>query len=75
MSHEDFLSSLQEIVDPFVDIRFTSKEWKKPSQKEKNLVSTRLNVKARGNAVRKSPLYHNCQLQAPDGQVSNSPAA
>eukprot|EP00088_Acartia_fossae_P022853 TRINITY_DN2395_c0_g1_i1.p1 TRINITY_DN2395_c0_g1~~TRINITY_DN2395_c0_g1_i1.p1 ORF type:complete len:602 (+),score=79.45 TRINITY_DN2395_c0_g1_i1:69-1874(+) len=69
MSHKDFLSALQEIVDPFVDIRFTSKEWKKPPQKGKDHVSSRLNVKARGNAVRKSPLYHNCQLQAPDGQI------
>ena len=59
-----------------MDIGFTSKDWKKFVREEgstttepKNKVRPRVPSKARGNATRKTPLYHNCQLQAPDGQV------
>ena len=58
-------------LEPFVDLGFSNKDWKmakrKESGREKSL--SPLNPKVRFNAVRKSPLYHNCQLQAPDGQV------
>jgi len=58
-------------LEPFVDLGFSNKDWKmakrKESGREKSL--SPLNPKVRFNAVRKSPLYHNCQLQAPDGQM------
>jgi len=75
LSQTQLVNRCHEIVYPYMDIGFTSKDWKKfvregsTTTEPKDKVRPRVPSKARGNATRKTPLYHNCQLQAPDGQV------
>jgi hypothetical protein len=72
LTQPQLVERYQEILFTFTDVNFTCKDWKRlvggdSQDKAKN--PSRLNSKARSNSTRKSPLYHNCQLQAPDGQV------
>ena len=61
----------RDILDRFVDLGFSNKDWKVQKRKEEGRQKSMspVNQKIRFNSTRKSPLYHNCQLQAPDGQV------
>lgn len=53
----------------FVDLEFSSKEGRARAREGRG-VTPPLAAKGRHhNSTRKSPLYHNCMLQAPDGQV------
>jgi len=72
LSLEELSEKCHELLYTFTDINFSCKDWKRfvrEGSEEKGKSTPRKNSKARGNATRKSPLYHNCQLQAPDGQV------
>jgi len=69
-SHTTLLKQLIVEVDKFADLKFSNRDWKsilKGEGKEKS--PSPLGTKVRRTTVRKSPLYHNCMLQAPDGQV------
>jgi len=59
------------VLELFSDLVFNNREWKLivKAGKEKSKSPSPFNDKVRFNSVRKSPLYHNCMLQAPDGQV------
>jgi len=59
------------VIEEFSDLVFNNREWKLALKagKEKSKSPSPLNDKVRFNSIRKSPLYHNCMLQAPDGQV------
>ncbi|XP_023343406.1 exonuclease 3'-5' domain-containing protein 2 [Eurytemora carolleeae] len=65
------ISECIQAVERFIDVRFSSKGWMSGALSSEKQKSTKfLSVlKLKGNSIRKSPLYHNCQLQAPDGQV------
>jgi len=71
-THKQVLMECVKLTDRFSDLKFSNKEWKlnkrSTSRESKDKMNSKL-MKARGNAVRKSPLYHNCMLQAPDGQI------
>ena len=72
LSLKELREKCQELLYTFTDINFSCKDWKRfvrEGSQEKGKNTPRMNSKVRGNATRKSPLYHNCQLQAPDGQV------
>jgi len=56
-------------VEKYVDLKFNNKDWKDRLRDHKEKSPSPLNKKARFTTVRKSPLYHNCMLQAPDGQL------
>ena len=66
------ISECIQAVERFIDVRFSSKGWMSGALSSEKQKSTKfLSVlKLKGNSIRKSPLYHNCQLQAPDGQVT-----
>jgi len=59
------------VIEEFSDLVFNNKEWKLAlrAAKEKSKSPSPLNEKVRFTSIRKSPLYHNCMLQAPDGQI------
>jgi len=60
----------RDVVDQFTDVKFTNREWKAEQRRESGRgAPTPAPVALRTGAVRKSPLYHNCQLLAPDGQM------
>jgi len=72
-THKQVLMHCRKQTDRFLDLKFSNKEWKlnkkrSTSRECKDKIDSKL-TKSRGNAVRKSPLYHNCMLQAPDGQI------
>jgi len=68
---ESLVEGVVTILEEFSDLTFNNREWKMAmkSGKEKSKSPSPLNGKVRFNSIRKSPLYHNCMLQAPDGQV------
>ena len=57
-------------LEQWLDLDFSNRDWKNQLKevKERSL-SPRDFAKGRDYSTRKSPLYHNCMLQAPDGQV------
>ena len=58
------------ILEQFADLKFTNSMTKSAIKAARGKsASPSKDVKIRSNAIRKSPLYHNCLLQAPDGQV------
>ena len=65
------ISECIEVVERFLDVRFSSKGWMSGARSSEKQKSTKFPsvLKLKANSFRKSPLYHNCQLQAPDGQV------
>lgn len=67
-------SEVSALLEPFVDLDFNNKEWKHQLREGKERSATpTCGVKGnRLNPTRRSPLYHNCMLQAPDGQVTHS---
>jgi hypothetical protein len=56
------------VLDRFVDLNFNNRDWKQ-RLKAKSPSPAASVIKGRHNSTRKTPLYHNCMLQAPDGQV------
>jgi len=65
------VSEIVKVLEEFTDLKFNNKEWKIAMKvgKEKSKSPSPLTDKVRFNSTRKSPLYHNCMLQAPDGQI------
>ena len=61
----------RELMDQYADLKFSNSSVKSAikSGKEKSLSPNPKNLKLRNHETRKSNLYHNCLLQAPDGQV------
>jgi len=70
-NQEQLVLEVVKVLDEFTDLKFNNREWKLALKagKEKAKSPSPLNDKIRFNSIRKSPLYHNCMLQAPDGQV------
>eukprot|EP00092_Neocalanus_flemingeri_P045105 GFUD01050253.1.p1 GENE.GFUD01050253.1~~GFUD01050253.1.p1 ORF type:complete len:571 (+),score=175.73 GFUD01050253.1:246-1958(+) len=68
---EQLVGEVTKVLDEFADLKFNNRGWKTvlKAGKEKSNSPSPLNDRVRFNAIRKSPLYHNCMLQAPDGQV------
>jgi len=68
---EKLSGEVVKVLEEFSDITFNNREWKLvlKAGKEKSKSPSPFNDKVRFNSIRKSPLYHNCMLQAPDGQV------
>ena len=63
-----------DLVSPFVDLRFSKKLSTVSGLRDKEKARSaspkeNSNPYRSANSVRKSPLYHNCKLEAPDGQV------
>ena len=68
---EQLSGEVVKVLEEFSDLTFNNREWKLvlKAGKEKSKSPSPFNDKVRFNSIRKSPLYHNCMLQAPDGQV------
>ena len=59
-----------DLVSAFVDLRFSKKLSGLRDKEKARSASPKVDNPYRSaNSVRKSPLYHNCKLEAPDGQV------
>jgi len=58
-----------QILDQFSDLTFSNQSQKRANKTSKEKSQSPKGTKLRMDSVRKSPLYHNCLLQAPDGQV------
>ena len=59
------------VLQLYADLKFSNAATKQAMRagKEKSPSPPLAPAKLRGNSVRKSPLYHNCMLEAPDGQL------
>jgi len=56
-------------LDQWADIEFNNKDWKQRLKVEKSPSPQTVGLTRMQNSTRKSPLYHNCMLEAPDGQL------
>ena len=56
-------------LEQWVDLEFNNRDWKQRLKEEKSPSPQTVGLKRMQNSVRKSPLYHNCMLEAPDGQL------
>ena len=66
-SAERLSQELVTVLQQFADLKFSTSFSRQASRttKEKSPITP----KVFANSIRKSPLYHNCQLEAPDGQL------
>ena len=56
-------------LEQWVDLEFNNRDWKQRLKEEKSPSPQTIGLKRMQNSTRKSPLYHNCMLEAPDGQL------
>ena len=56
-------------MDQWGDLEFNNRDWKQRLKEEKSPSPQTLGLKRMQNSTRKTPLYHNCMLEAPDGQL------
>ena len=69
-SGERLRTEVARVLQLYADLKFSNSSAKKALKvgKEKSPAPT-LTGKLKETSVRKSPLYHNCMLEAPDGQL------
>ena len=69
-SGERLRTEVARVLQLYADLKFSNSSAKKALRvgKEKSPAPT-LTGKLKETSVRKSPLYHNCMLEAPDGQL------
>jgi len=72
LSQKNLINTYRDLVFPYVDLRFKNiskaKSISLNDQKSRSS-SPKISTSRAGNSVRKSPLYHNVKLEAPDGQI------
>jgi len=72
-SHMELVDQFVAILDRFADLKFSNSSVKAAQRLNNKERSSSPKVGAlyqrRGQSTRASPLYHNCLLEAPDGQV------
>lgn len=56
-------------LEQWVDVEFNNRDWKQRLKEDKSPSPQTVGLKRIQNSTRKSPLYHNCMLEAPDGQL------
>ena len=56
-------------LEQWVDLEFNNRDWKQRLKEEKSPSPQTVGLKRMQNSTRKTPLYHNCMLEAPDGQL------
>jgi len=56
-------------LEQWVDLEFNNRDWKQRLKEEKSPSPQTIGLKRMQNSTRKTPLYHNCMLEAPDGQL------
>ena len=70
-SSDEMSDHTRELLDRYADLKFSNSAVKSAIRKgkEKSSSPNPKTLKLRNHETRKSDLYHNCLLQAPDGQV------
>ena len=69
-TRERLTQEVVEVLQRYADLQFSNSAAKRAIKAGKERSPSLAPVsKLRGNSVRKSPLYHNCMLEAPDGQL------
>ena len=56
-------------LEQWVDVEFNNRDLKQRLKEDKSPSPQTVGLKRIQNSTRKSPLYHNCMLEAPDGQL------
>ena len=71
-SNNELINNTRDLMDKYVALKFSNSAVKGALRSKKEVSSSspnQKNLNQRNHETRKSNLYHNCFLQAPDGQV------